>query len=234
MQSRSKKLVSSLRRARARRDQRGAVMFIVVVTLGLLAAMGAYGLSATRADVKASGSMRDALQAQAAGQQAVAMTAESFNPAAVQALVLKMSGDGRTTNCKTAAPYVGPNPAPAAAQCVRLSEDEMKKIALADGISGNPWITTNGNAFSDDAFGPGPLPPAPNPIRPYTTVEVSNPLDVPPPAGSGYDPSKLRFTQVTATVFVNVKDSATSASRSVVVSRGRMTVGPITAPAQKY
>ncbi|CAN5917725.1 hypothetical protein BH11MYX4_BH11MYX4_13540 [soil metagenome] len=51
----------ALARARARRRNAGAVMFIVAVTLGLLAVMGVYGLSATSADIRSAGHMREAL-----------------------------------------------------------------------------------------------------------------------------------------------------------------------------
>ena len=51
-------------RARARRRSAGAAMFIVAVTLGLLAAMGVYGLSATAYDIRAAGHGRAAAQVQ--------------------------------------------------------------------------------------------------------------------------------------------------------------------------
>src|SRR4051812_10073630 len=69
-----------LARARARHESAGAAMFIVAVTLGLLAAVGVYGLSATAMDVRAAGHMRESAQAQSAAEHALLLTAESFTP----------------------------------------------------------------------------------------------------------------------------------------------------------
>jgi len=223
---------ASLVRARARRDSDGAVMFIVVVTLGLLAVMGVYGLSAASADIKAAGHMREALQGQKAGEHALAMTAETFNPSAAMVLVQSMSGAKRTNNCKTAtgdlgapadlAPYVGAVPVPASAACIRLNEAEMRVIGQAV----NPWVTSV-TGFGPESFG---LVKA----TPGALVEISNPVDVPPPPGSGYDPASQRFTQVTVTVFVEVRKTPTTPAETVVAGRGRMTVGPITGSAAAY
>ena len=199
-------------------------MFIVVVTLGLLAAMGVYGLTATQADLKAAGHMREAVQAQRAGEHGLMMTAETFNPASSKALVEAMSGAKRTTNCKTAMTYGGPlSPVPPAAACLRLNESEMKIV----GSTVNAWTAVPG--FAADSFGAVNAAPA-------VEVEISNPVDIPPPAGSGYDPATQRFTQVTATVFVNVRSTVnpSTPAQSVVAGRGRMTVGPITGSAAAY
>jgi hypothetical protein len=198
-------------------------MFIVVVTLGLLAAMGVYGLSAAQSDIKSAGHMREALQAQRAGEHALTMTAETFNPASAKALVESMSGAKRTQNCKTATIYGGAAPVPPTAACLRLTEAEMKVI----GNTVNTWTAVPG--FSSDSF--GAVSAIPN-----VEVEISNPIDIPPPAGSGYDPATQRFTQVTATVFVNVRSTVdpNTPAQSVVAGRGRLTVGPITGSAAAY
>jgi hypothetical protein len=212
----------ALSRARQRRRNDGAVMFIVVVTLGLLAAMGVYGLTATQADIKSAGHMREALQAQKAGEHSLMMTAETFNPASAKALVEAMSGPSRTTDCKTALPGAPTTlPVPPAYACLRLTADEMKLV----GDSVNMWTATP--PFAVDGFGAVLN-------KPFVAVEVTNPVDVPPPPGSGYDPATQRFTQVTVTVFVTVKPSAGVPAESVVAGRGRMTVGPITGSAASY
>jgi hypothetical protein len=212
-----------LARARARRRNRGAVMFIVVVTLGLLAAMGVYGLTATSADIKSAGHMREALQAQKAGEHSLMMTAETFNPSTAKALVEAMSGPKRTTDGKTAVttPPLSTYPVPPSYACLRLSMDEMKIAAN----SVNQWTAVT--PFASDSFGAITN-------TPFVQVEISNPVDIPPPPGSGYDPATQRFTQVTATVFVQVKSAAGAPAESVVAGRGRMTVGPITGSAANY
>jgi hypothetical protein len=209
-----------LRRARARRRSAGAVMFIVVVTLGLLATMGVYGLSATSADVKAAGHMREALQAQKAGELALTMTAETLSPQSVGPIIGQMSTANRTANCKTAAPLgVGVMPVPPAAACLRLTEAGMRTAS----INVNLWTAAPG--FASDSF--GAVNSAPN-----VNVELSDPFDVQRP---GFDAS-MRFTQVTATVFVDVRSTVDlgAPSQAIVSGRGRLTVGPIAAPPAAY
>lgn len=196
-------------------------MFIVVVTLGLLAAMGVYGLSAASADVKAAGHLREALQAQRAGEHALTMAAETLNPQNVSVLVGQMSTANRTANCKTAAPLgVGVTPVPPAAACLRLNETGMR---AASGLV-NPWAS-GVPAFASDSF--GAVSSAPN-----VTIELSDPFDVQRP---GFDAS-MRFTQVTATVFVDVRSTVdlSAPSQAIVTGRGRLTVGPIGPPPASY
>ncbi len=223
-------------------------MFIVVVTLGLLAAMGVYGLTATQSEIKAAGHMREALQAQKAGEHTVITTAETFNPASAKALVESMSSAKRTTNCRTAlgagglpanvSPYAGGAPVPPQYACLRLSEAEMKIVgeSAIDNLGNklNTWVPPVGClpprnciGFAADSFGVVDG-------QPTVTVEITNPVDIPPPPGSGYDPDKQRFTQITATVFVEVRSFAAplTPALSIVAGRARMTVGPITGPAQ--
>ena len=210
----------ALRRARARRREAGAVMFIVVVTLGLLAAMGVYGLSAASADVRAAGHMREALQAQKAGEHALTMTAETLNPKTVGPLVAQMSTLGRTANCKTAGPLpAAATSVPPGAACLRLTEVGMR--AAAGTVT--PWNAVP--AFAPDSF--GSVTSVPN-----VSVELSNPFDVQRP---GFD-ATMRFTQVTATVFVDVRSTVDigAPAQSIVSGRGRLTVGPISPPPASY
>jgi hypothetical protein len=210
----------ALRRARARSREAGAVMFIVVVTLGLLAAMGVYGLSAASADVRAAGHMREALQAQKAGEHALTMTAETLNPKTVGPLVAQMSTLGRTANCKTAGPLPGgATSVPPGAACLRLTEVGMR--AAAGTVT--PWNAVP--AFAPDSFGAVKSVPT-------VSVELSNPFDVQRP---GFD-ATMRFTQVTATVFVDVRSTVDvgAPAQSIVSGRGRLTVGPISPPPASY
>lgn len=217
----------ALRRARARRRDAGAVMFIVVVTLGLLAVMGVYGLSATSADVRAAGHLREALQAQKAGEQALTLTAETLNPQSVSPLIAQMTTAGRTANCKTAAALgVGVTPVPPAAACLRLTETGMRAASALV----NPWAAGTNASYPDSTFAPDSLGLVKS--IPNVNVELSDPFDVQRP---GFDAS-MRFTQVTATVFVDVRSTVdlTAPSQAIVSGRGRLTVGPIGPPPASY
>ncbi len=206
----------AIARSRARRHNAGAVMFIVAVTLGLLAVMGVYGLSATSADIRAAGHMREALQGQRAGEAALMMTAETFNPAIAQGLVSQMNlGQGQARDCKTAAPYTGDVVTRAAEACIRLDPTRMGTIATTT----NAWIMAGGLArdgFTTESFGSVAN-------QPYITVEVTNPINIEVTAGNS---QAVRYTQLTATVLVQMKSSAATAAESAVAGRGRLTVGP--------
>lgn len=238
---RSAALRRRLTRARARRDSAGAAMFIVAITLALLAAMGVYGLSATAVDVRSAGHLRQSAQAQAAAEHALMLTADSFTPG-TSAEIIRAMQSGRTTsnvdvqatNCKTANPFnITTNAEYRAAQaCLAWNASEMARISSGvnrwrDGATGSYFEPSNANTFS--TFSPQSFGDVPQ--RPFVRVEITNPVDVPPPPGTGLN-DRFTFTQVTVTTFVDMKNATdlTTAkalpAESVVQGRGRITVGP--------
>ena len=60
---------------------------------------------------------------------------------------------------------------------------------------------------------------------PYVRIELTNPVDVAPPPGSVLD-GTFAYTQLTTTVYVDLKTATGVPSDSVVVARGRITAGP--------
>jgi Tfp pilus assembly protein PilX len=198
-------------RARRRKRDGGAVLFIVAVTLGLLAVMGIYGLSATSADVRATGHMREALQGQKAGEAALMMTAETFGPSRAEGLVAQATagpGQGQSTNCKTASPYTGNSATKYAEACLRLDPSEM--VTIANTV--NRWVA---EPFTTESFGRVTN-------QPFISVEVTNPVDIPVSMNN----QDVYYTQLTVTVFVDVKPSAGVPAETSIVGRGRFTVGP--------
>lgn len=197
------------------------MLFIVAVTLGLLAVMGVYGLTAASNDVRAAGDMRQALQGQRAGEAGMIMTAETFNPTVAATLVAQMSNNaGQTTvGCKSAGNYTGAIATRDAEACLVLDPLHMKMISQFVNGGANQWVSVSGaqDGFTLQSFGPVAQ-------QPYVTVELTNPIDVP---NSKYSKT-VHFTQLTATVYVQTKASATTAATSVVKGRGRVTVGPTT------
>lgn len=207
-------------------------MFIVAVTLGLLAAMGVYGMSAASSDIRNAGHGREALQAERAGEHALITTAETFNPKTSSALVALMTGgDGKQAkSCRTAKAYTGEIKYRPAEACIKLDATEMKKIADGKNTSAgpsdpvnpvNPWVT---EPFLSTSFGGAT-------VTPTMRIEVTNPIDLPPPPGTD---ANLRFAQVTVTVFMEMRKDSTSEVDSVVAGRGRLTVGPILGPEAFY
>jgi hypothetical protein len=215
---------TSILRARARRKSAGAAMFIVAVTLGLLAAMGVYGLSATAVDVRSAGHLRQSAQAQSAAEHVLMLTADTFTPGTTGELVKAMQSgqnagiDIQSTKCSTSNPYnVATNDLYRAAQaCLSWNMKEMENIAK----SVNVWTldATTNSTFTPESFGAVPN-------KPFLHVEVTNPVDIPPPAGTSLN-DRFTFTQVTVTTFIDMKVNATDPAETVAQGRGRLTVGP--------
>jgi hypothetical protein len=199
-------------------------MFIVAITLGLLAAMGVYGMSSTTIDIRSAGHLREAAQAQSAAEHALMLTADSFTPGTSAEIIKAMQSgqvagvDIQSTKCTTANPYnATTNPEYRAAQaCLSWSVQEMQRISR----NVNVWTldTTTNSTFSPDSFGPVPN-------QAFVRVEVTNPVDIPPPPGTGLN-DRFTFTQVTVTTFVEMKPSSTSPAHTMASGRGRLTVGP--------
>ena len=124
-------------------------------------------------------------------------------------------GQGQARDCKTAAPYTGDVVTRAAEACIRLDPTRMGTIATTT----NAWIMAGGLArdgFTTESFGSVAN-------QPYITVEVTNPINIEVTAGNS---QAVRYTQLTATVLVQMKSSAATAAESAVAGRGRLTVGP--------
>lgn len=215
-----------IRRASRRRSQRGAALFVVAVTLALLAAMGVYGLSATAMDVRAAGHSREGMSGQNVAMHNFMLASETFSPGAAQGIVNAMySGTSGTTkqsvNCRTAKPYTGAREFCDPEACVLMTPTELQNIATS--INPN---TPPGLPFQPDSFGPG------YPFKPEVQIEVTSPVMMPAPAGfEGPDPNNPKlFVEATVTVFSEMKVNANTPPEINVIGRGRIIAGPMSKP----
>lgn len=225
------------RRARLRKRSAGAAMFIVAVTLALLAAMGVYGLTSTQNDVRAAGHFRQAAQSQHVAEAAGMAVAETFTPGTTPKLIQDMRDPLRSSNvstrpCKSANAPTGNVATRDSEACLSFGEAELASISKSTNKfqpTANPWLSCGGGPdtcpfFDKRSFGEITL-------RPALRVEVTNPTDsttVPP--GMQLE---LTFTQVTVTVYVDLREDNTNTTtwlttppESVALARGRFTVGP--------
>jgi hypothetical protein len=191
------------------------------MTLAVLAVMGVYGLSATAVDIRSAGHMREAAQGQAAAEYSLGLVAESITPqTAAEVVRVMQSGQGtmQATKCRTANPFdPATNASQRAAQaCLSWKESDM--IKLSEAI--NPWPATD---LTDSTLYQNSFGAVPN--RPHIRVEITNPVDIPPPPGTGLN-DRFTFTQVTVTTFVDMKPAPTAPAESLVTGRGRLTIGP--------
>jgi hypothetical protein len=207
-------------------------MFVVAVTLGLLAAMGVYGMSATALDVRAAGHTREAAQAQHAAEGAIIMAAQALGPGTAGEIVRAMQADyvpgapgiARSDQCKSAKPYSGAAldaaASRAAESCIIMSPSEMKVIA-----PNTNWlnlVTGQNIPFTGKSFGDVPL-------KPYIRVELTNPIDWEVPAGYQVGVGRAPvYTQVRATVYTQLQQNLTTPAEFIATGRGRLVVGPYT------
>lgn len=205
-------------RARRRRDSAGAAMFIVAVTLGLLAAMGVYGMAAASMDVRAAGQERQAAQNQRAAEMAIVETAQSLGPGNASP-VLAAIRLGGTTPCRSTTTH----------NCIVLGAKELQQL------SGNTWAT-----FPDDTvtkpFSTKSMGEVTAVHPPYVRVELSNPIEWPAAgsaASAGYQVGgqtgsmSPMFSEVRATVYIEMRPNGfLAAPDTVVTGRGRLLVGP--------
>lgn len=226
---------ATLARARRRRESAGAAIFVVAITLGLLAAMGVYGLSATALDVRAAGQERAAAQAQHAAELAIVEAASTIGPGTATTIVRAMQADanllfssaGNTKSCKTAKTYNATDPVTSriAEACMVLSPSEMRQISPNTNwgpVDGNPIAVP----FSTKSFGDVPLVP-------YVRIELTNPINWDAPAGfqtsSNVGAKPPVFTQIRATVFLELRQNGLlSPADYIATGRGRLVVGPYT------
>jgi hypothetical protein len=228
------------------------VIFIVAMTLALLAAMGLYGLTATSSNVQAAGHMRQAAQAQHASEFSMMAASETFTPGTSAALVRIMMDPARrsssTSNannkCRSIIKVTGTDDARAGEACLILTEEEMSCISgnqchtggTSTAVKVNPMLAAGTPYCSgatelcpffnkDDPAQPGSGSLGPIPDQPFLRIEVTNPVDVPPPPGSGLN-DQYTFTQLTASVYVDMKPAFNKPASTVMVARGRITVGP--------
>lgn len=208
------------KRSRARKRSDGAVMFVVVTTLGLLAVMGAYALSSTTEDIRASSNYRRSVQAQNTTDLAAAAAAEyvTFTNAdnIVNARMLNPSADvyASENNCLSAQKnQVGVKGTIRAKSCVRITSNELARN----------W--GNREVFTGQSFGDGEL-------RGDLIIELTNPTQAPPPPG--YDVNlRLKFAMVSVSTYgvIQVNGVSTPAQPyngdSMQIGRGRFIIGPL-------
>lgn len=235
--SRQSRRMLAARRARARRRNAGAVIFIVAMTLGLLAVMGVYALAATTQDIRAAGNIQRATQTNYTSNYAAIATADYVNYANADDIVYRRmlnpdpSATSNDRNCLSTQRNDISNTLygdTRTKSCVRLSGKEMKLpwcggTPCAPPSGGTPGQVGDREAFTSQSF--SHVSNATEGFDGEVYVELTNPTAAAPPAGFDLN-SKLKFVMVTATSYgiVKAKGSTAETMRS---GRGRFIIGPL-------
>ncbi len=203
-------------------NERGAVIFIVAMTLSLLASLGLYGLKASSEELASSGNYLRNSQTHFMTEYGVIGTAnEMSGPRAQLYLSLMTSPTSRDTKCLSLAGV----PDTASLQslaCRRMGAAEVTQ----------KWPIPYMDAYVDPTT-PGSLGPVPR--KGDFFVEITDPVQVAPPAGFDQNLG-LCFMQFTVTV-TGLTQHTSPASTTALYrgfglesGRGRITGGPVRCP----
>jgi hypothetical protein len=219
-----------VRRARARvgrSDERGATMFIVLMVLMILSAIGTFALSTARYEVRTSGYRRQRAQAQLAANYGGFAAQMSMDPSKAAWFVQQLTASGEPCQMNLGA---GP--------CYHIYATDVERIAGLSASSEKVFVvpgTTSGQAegsFGLDALNGG------------FRVELTEPADLMRPVAgwsAGGDQSTVKFVDLTVTsmgvVFPDGIDGASPngivdanerAGASYANVRGHVVLGPLT------
>lgn len=200
------------RRAR----ERGAVMFIVAMTLSIIAAMGMYALNVAATEVKTAGYVRQQSQSYYLSEYGVfASTQEVAGPKAqmYRDLMLKTPD----TNC-TSLYGIPPGSGTLPQACRRVGAKELASQWSPPATLIAPYVS-NADADSRGSVG--------IPAFPDFYVELTDPAQKAPPSGYGMDQG-LCFIQFTVAA-VGIIPTAVGAdiTEGLQSSRARIVGGPI-------
>ena len=203
-----------VRRLIARRRQRGAVVFIVAMTLALLALMGVYAVSGAASEVRSSGYVRQATQAHYLSEYAMGAMANHINSSNADYMVNSLlMGKTPPADC-ISVPQAGGSAI--ALACWRFSQEEIERGWRATGASAGPPVLTQ--------YGLGQ--PGVSTMEGTVVAEFSNPVLTQPPPG--YDLNLgLSFARVTVTTGGSVNPVGNTANRTLEIGRARMIIGPV-------
>lgn len=203
-------------RAIQRRRSRGAVVFIVAMTLALLALMGVYAISGAAAEVRSSGYVRQATQAHYLSEYAMTATANYVNSTNADFIVNSRllgatTGPFPPTNdCLSVPTYTTGQPSAVARACVRFTQQDLE-----GGYASRPLLTMH-------SLGQ----PGVSSMQGTVFAEFSNPTLTQGPQGFGFDLG-LSFARVTVTTGGSVQPAGNAPARTLEMGRARMIVGPI-------
>jgi hypothetical protein len=216
-------------------------MFIVAMTLAVIAAMGIYALQMASTEIKTAGFIRQQIQTQYLSEYGVASTTQALaNNGQLYATIMTNQPDSGCFTLyqiwnATVAPGGGPPPAQAKA-CHRAGSTELGGQVVPIGTLPVQLLTPWSNNASDLTRGAVGIPTFPD-----FFVEVTDPNPRPPPPGysQGKD-ATVCFLEVTASAVGLTPTTATYSSgdsfsgntagfisEGFEMSRARVVFGPI-------
>jgi hypothetical protein len=221
-------------RVRIRRREAGAAMFIVAMTLAVLASLGIYALAAAAMEVRTSGNERQSTQTHYLAEYGIISTAYELTTTKAQ-WYLGMMLTQPDQSCLSL-PLVPTTAAPMTKACWRMGSSE-----IAQGQGGGPWsdkaiVPYGGTLPLESNATPGSFGPVP--MLGDFFVELTEPIQANAPARYALD-LHLCFVTLTASstgvtrplFAATVTDqTAQYGGEGVETQRARLVAGPIQCP----
>jgi len=191
------------------------VVFIVAMTLALLALMGVYAVSGAASEVRSSGYLRQATQAHYLSEYAMSATANHVNSTNADFIVnsrllAPTTGPFPPTNDCLSVPTYATGTTAVARACVRFTQQDLEAQYV-----GRPLLT-------QDSLGQ----PGASLMQGTVFAEFSNPTITQPPEGFDLNLG-LSFARVTVTTGGSVQPAGSPHARTLEMGRARMIVGPV-------
>jgi hypothetical protein len=189
-------LAAAKRRVRRRRREAGATMFIVAMTLAVLASVGIYALAAASSEVRTSGNARQSTQTHYLSQYGIVVASEELAATRAQLYlgVMLANPDKNCTSLQTVPAFGTAGVDPMVTACRRMGAQEFHD---SSGVwLAQPTLAYSGKVpFDPSATTPGSL--GPTPLKGDFYVEFTAPTSTKAASGYGLS-SQACFIQFTA------------------------------------
>lgn len=216
-------------RAERRAHSDGGVVFIVAMTLAVLAAVGMYALRAASTELKTSGYERQNAQTHYMTEYGVLAAAQEVNASKAQLYLGLMTG-APDVRCISLAPAmtvggVPSSPTLMAKACRRMGAAELTKS----------WANVVNTPILTPIVGTTPGSMGSAPITGDFFIELTDPAQATPPAGFdlrlGLCFMQMTVTSVGMTIpIITNNDTATFAGEGLETARARIIAGPVKCP----
>jgi hypothetical protein len=212
-------------RARRRRREEGAAMFLVAMTIAVLASVGIYALSAASLEVKTSGNERQNTQTHYLAEYGVIGTMHELTSTKAQFYMGLMLTNPDT--CLSLPGVAGTDPLSMA--CRRIPDNELGQQWTAGSITVAYTATPLAPGVSPGSFGATPM-------AGHFFVELTDPVELSPPSRYATD-LHFCFIQLTATStgitqpYQLLTDPVAQFSgEGLEMQRARIVAGPVQCP----
>ena len=216
-------------RSSRRSREAGAAMFIVAMTLAVLASVGVYALAAASNEIKTSGNERQNTQSHYLSQYGVVASASEMASTKAQ-FYLGLMLSQPDVSCISLQGVPTTNVSPQSKACRR-----MGAVELATGSGWGSAVTVPYNSTTPYAGSPGSL--GPTPLKADFYVEFTSPITANAPSGYALN-LQFCFIQMTTTAVGIVQPQYPSGvtagtafgGEGLEMQRARLVAGPIQCP----